>query len=59
MCIMSLFDSCGGGDSITKVMMAYGVSDRSALPTLYKKLPFAKKQKKEKKTQRSTRSAVM
>ena len=32
MCIMSLFDCCGGGggDSITKVMMAYGVSDRSA-----------------------------
>ena len=39
MCIMSLFDCCGGGggddgDSVTKVMMAYGVSDCSAVLTV-------------------------
>ena len=30
-----VFGGGGGGDSITKVMMAYGVSDRSACSCLY------------------------
>ena len=34
MCVMSLFDCCGGGDDgdlNSKVIMAYGVSDCSAV----------------------------